>query len=173
VGIIARAHQRLYRGERVHIIDLVEYLSDVCRDLQEVVRGIDVRTDMTVAIQIATDRAIPIALIVTELITNAAKHARHDTSAAKVMVRLASPTQESLTLSISDDGLGMPRDFVPEQSKGLGMRIIPSPSNWAARCTSRGDRADGVPDHHSPRSNEHQQFVVITQTPPYQGLDHP
>ena len=70
---IARAHQRLYRTRQIRSLDLGEYLSDVCRDLDDAAAHCDITVTMAEGIQIATDRAIPISLLVTELITNAAK----------------------------------------------------------------------------------------------------
>jgi GAF domain-containing protein len=75
VMAIARVHERLYRSSRVETIDLVEYLSAICRDLQEVTPNCDVLFHGTAHVFLNTDHAINLALVVTELVTNAARHA--------------------------------------------------------------------------------------------------
>ena len=68
------------------------------------------------------DRAISIALIVVELATNAMKHAY---SAKRSVVWVALTKKgDTLLLSVTDEGRGLPTGFAPEKSKGLGMRIV-------------------------------------------------
>ena len=69
--------------------------------------------------EIPTTMAIPLGFIVNELITNSAKYAEGHVS---VRIEATSPTDRSL--SVVDDGPGMPAGFKPEDSKGLGMRIV-------------------------------------------------
>jgi two-component system, sensor histidine kinase PdtaS len=76
-------------------------------------------------IHVDADRAIPIALIVNELITNAAKHAfPGGPSRGGIAVRLTESTDASILLTVSDKGPGLPADFDIAKSKGLGMRVV-------------------------------------------------
>jgi two-component sensor histidine kinase len=75
-------------------------------------------------IDIVTDRAIPIALIANELITNAAKYAYHGNPGGHVRVRLARGDGGRIDLSIRDEGEGLPADFDPRSAAGLGLRIV-------------------------------------------------
>ena len=70
-------------------------------------------------LEIPTTMAIPLGFIVNELITNSAKYAEGHVS---VRIEATSPTDRSL--SVVDDGPGMPAGFKPEDSKGLGMKIV-------------------------------------------------
>jgi two-component sensor histidine kinase len=63
--------------------------------------------------------AIPLGLIVNELITNTAKYAEGHVT---VRIEATSPTERSLT--VEDDGPGLPAGFKPADSKGLGMKIV-------------------------------------------------
>ena len=65
--------------------------------------------------------AIPLGFIVNELITNSAKHAQ-----SNITVRLEATPTIGHSLSVSDDGPGLPAGFDPATSKGLGMKIIGS-----------------------------------------------
>ncbi|MFO1075439.1 MAG: histidine kinase dimerization/phosphoacceptor domain -containing protein [Geminicoccaceae bacterium] len=125
IAAIARAHQRLYRSDNIRCIDLSAYLVDLCHDLSAV------RTDCAIVattpepVQIATDRAIPVALVVNELVTNAVKHGRQgDGEPCRVEVRLERAGPDEVVLSVSDDGAGLPPGFDPAKTTGLGMRIV-------------------------------------------------
>jgi two-component sensor histidine kinase len=75
-------------------------------------------------IDIMTDRAIPIALIANELITNAAKYAYQGEPGGNIWVRLALVENGTIALLVRDEGAGLPTDFDPRSATGLGMRIV-------------------------------------------------
>lgn len=124
IAAVARAHQRLYRSHEVRTIDLAAYLVDLCADLAAVREGCRVEVEAGERVEIATDRAIPVALVVNELVTNAVKYAHPAAGAAQIQVRLARAGNGTVRLSVSDDGIGVPEGFDPRASTGLGMRIV-------------------------------------------------
>jgi two-component sensor histidine kinase len=71
----------------------------------------------------ATDRAIPIALIINELITNATKYA-HEGRDGRIFVRLALPADDVIELRVRDEGVGLPAGFELRTATSLGMRIV-------------------------------------------------
>jgi two-component sensor histidine kinase len=99
-------------------------LKDVCADA--IRAGSQCQLDYTAdsSVRVDADRAIPIALIANELITNAAKHASPEGSSRRVAVRLSEMADATLLLSVSDNGPGLPADFDMAKSKGLGMRVV-------------------------------------------------
>ena len=124
VNAVARAHDRLYQGEDVETLDLGNYVEQVCKDLDDAVSQLDIRIDAERGIIVATDRAISSALIVTELITNAAKYAYDGHPGGIIWVRVARTENECVLLSVQDEGAGLPDGFDPQKAKSLGMRII-------------------------------------------------
>ena len=72
----------------------------------------------------ATDRAIRLALLVTELVTNAAKHAGAKTGKGKIRVKLSRKNETTARVSVSDEGVGLPADFSLERPSGFGTRMI-------------------------------------------------
>jgi two-component system, sensor histidine kinase PdtaS len=70
-------------------------------------------------VDIPTIFAIPLGFIVNELITNSAKYAK-----SNITVRLETTPPVGHSLSVLDDGPGLPEGYDPAQSKGLGMKII-------------------------------------------------
>jgi two-component system, sensor histidine kinase PdtaS len=63
--------------------------------------------------------AIPLGFIVNEMITNSAKYA-----GGNIIVRLEAHPSLGHSLSVLDEGPGLPAGFDPTKSKGLGMKIV-------------------------------------------------
>ena len=74
-------------------------------------------------LKIATDRAIPVALVVNELITNSAKYA-YPNAKCEVWVEVTEPERDSIAVSVRDEGIGLPANFNLEAGKRLGMRLV-------------------------------------------------
>jgi two-component sensor histidine kinase len=121
---IARAHERLYIDDEIGSLDLGGYLRDVCSDLNLSASGCQVEVNVADGVRVTTDRAIPLALIATELTTNAAKYAYPGKSGGKIRVTLAKEGDSHVALTVGDGGAGLPPGFNPETSKGFGMRIV-------------------------------------------------
>jgi two-component sensor histidine kinase len=124
VTAVAKAHDRLYQSSDVERMDVGKYIEVVCKDLDESVSRCDVRTQAQYGIEIATDRAISTALVVNELITNAAKYAYHGQSRGTIWVAVAESGKDQFSISVRDEGVGLPPGFTLRDAKGLGMRII-------------------------------------------------
>ena len=107
-------------------MDIGKYIKAICNDLDASVAHCEVYTDTEDDIEIETDRAISVALIVNELITNSAKYAYKGRSEGKVWVKVGRADENQFTISVRDEGAGLPVDFDPRQAKGLGMRIVSS-----------------------------------------------
>jgi two-component sensor histidine kinase len=121
VTAVARIHERLYRSPDVATVDLAAYLQDICTDLAVVAPQCEIIFQTEGAIPIATDRAVRIALLTTELVTNAAKHA----GPGRIVVKSIGPeAARSVTLIVRDEGSGLPDDFDVEGAQTLGMKII-------------------------------------------------
>src|SRR6516162_5738208 len=121
ISAIGRAYERLAYDEDVETIALDAYLKDVCGDAIRASSHcqLDYTADSTMRVD--ADRAIPIALIANELITNAAKHAFPDESSpGRIGVSLAKKIDATLSLSVTDNGPGLPAAFDMAKSKGLG-----------------------------------------------------
>jgi two-component sensor histidine kinase len=124
VAAISRVHRRLYQSGRVQHVNLPAYLVDICADLSPSLEPSVLEIDVPPGFEVATDRAIPIALIVAELATNAAKYAYPSRAGGKIFLRVSQPDTERLIVSVRDEGIGLPSGFDPRSSDGLGMRIM-------------------------------------------------
>ncbi|MGA7323400.1 MAG: histidine kinase dimerization/phosphoacceptor domain -containing protein [Rhodomicrobium sp.] len=123
VTAIARAHERLYRSTDVTRIDLAVYLSDICADLNDLAPQCQITFEASGPTQVETDKAIRIALITTELVTNAIKYAYPLETKGQVWVRLMRSAAHAIQISIRDEGTGVAAADAIEKSKGFGLRM--------------------------------------------------
>ena len=124
ISAVAKAHERIDQGNGADRLDLGIYIEQICRDLDEAVNNCTIEVDAAHGIIIMTDRAIPIALIANELITNAAKYAYPSPLSGIIRVRLAQHRDGDIALSVRDEGAGLPPDFDIRRATGLGMRLV-------------------------------------------------
>ena len=122
IAAIARAHQRLYGGDQIGKVDLGAYLSDICNDLGKAMPDCKINVSAAPDIHCATDTAIPVALLVNELITNSAKYAYPD-GGCEVWLDV-SRSGDAISISVRDRGIGLPPEFDLNSGKRLGMRLV-------------------------------------------------
>ncbi len=126
VQSIAQVHSALYRGARREDVDLGGYLHELCSGLATSLVSddrvvIDVEAESLVA---PVDTAVALGMVVTELVTNAAKYAYPPPTAGRIAVRLARRDGE-IVLSVSDTGAGLNADGSGGR-EGLGLRLVGS-----------------------------------------------
>lgn len=126
VAAVAKAHDQLYHGSDIERMDIGSYIETICKDLETSVSQSTIHTDVEHGIEVSTDRAISSALIVNELITNAAKYANPDKSGGTIWVTVAPVGDDDFSISVRDEGVGLPPGFDLRKAKGLGMRLINS-----------------------------------------------
>ncbi|MBI5952256.1 MAG: PAS domain S-box protein [Chloroflexi bacterium] len=122
-------HEKLYQSQSLAKIDFGEYVQSLANDLFRSYRQnfsgiqLDVRADKVL---LELDQAIPCGLILNELITNALKYAYADGRNGTIKVELRANPENTVTLRVADDGMGMPADFDVFNAKSLGLQLIAS-----------------------------------------------
>jgi len=126
IAALGRLYSVLGETNSVEAVDAASYLEALCRDLIESVQK-ENGTSIALKIDIAreslpVDRAIPLGLIVNELVTNAVKYAFPGEPKGTIAVTLKRFTGE-LRLTVADDGQGAD----PQRAdSGLGSRLVDS-----------------------------------------------
>jgi two-component sensor histidine kinase len=107
-------------------VDLGRFLAKLCKSLMETV---SFAGDTTISHRdtggcvVRPDQATPVALIVSELVTNALKYAHPSGVAGRIVVSCRS-TGGGLVVEVTDDGVGLSEDFDPSSDGGLGFRVV-------------------------------------------------
>jgi len=124
VGAIARVHEQLYQSADVERFDIGRYIEAICKDLGASFSQCEIVVEAQPGIIISTDRAISAALIVNELVSNAAKHAYRGGDAGRIWVSVGTTSDGALSISVRDEGGGLPVGFQMDKGKGLGSRMV-------------------------------------------------
>ena len=119
-------HQQLMGSADLKTFDIAPFLRELSDNLLEA--GADGTVELlveAVPVQVGLDFAVPFGLLVTELVTNALKHA-FPAGAGNIAV-LLQPDDGKLVLTVRDDGVGQSKiKPTPEPSSGLGSGIVKS-----------------------------------------------
>jgi len=126
VRSMAIIHEHLYQHEDMSSIDLAEHLRDLLAHLfSSYAQTTSVNYQLEArATKLTIEQAIPCGLILNELITNAIKYA-YPNGEGEILIRVSSE-EDFVTMMVSDQGIGLPRDFNPHTSASLGMTLIQS-----------------------------------------------
>jgi len=117
-------HQKLYAKDKLTSINMKEYVQDLSNNLMEsfVENGRGVKIESQVEINDAdVETAIPLGLIINELVTNSLKYAFHGRKDGQIHIKLWEPEEGDLKLSVADDGKGEIND---DQGTNFGSRLI-------------------------------------------------
>jgi two-component sensor histidine kinase len=123
VDAVSELYGMLHSTGSIQDVDLDSYLSRILGLLARDNR-IGVSTELAAG-RIPTRTAVPIGLIVTELMTNALKHAFPGGRRGTVTLR-ALREADGLSLRFSDDGVGLPAGVDPAATRSIGMTIVRS-----------------------------------------------
>ena len=121
---IARAHERLQQDSQVETLDVGRYIERVVNDLDDTIARCPVAAVCETGLEIETERAIAAAMIVNELVANAAKYAYAGHSQDRIVVKVTRQGHDSFALSVRDFGRGMPPQIDLAATKGLGKRLV-------------------------------------------------
>lgn len=125
VEAVARLHRSLSRRTSGPGIDIGEYIHHVCSPFMSGLSGaIEVSEQLDAGCLVRSDQVLPLAQIVSEVITNAIKYSHLEGEIGHVSVSCHSMSDNGVEIEIVDDGRGLPEDFNPFAAPGLGFRLI-------------------------------------------------
>ena len=122
VATIAQVHDHLWRSSHVGFVELVDFMSELCKKLKGTADGLSLHCHADPML-LSADHAIPLGLLINEIVTNAVKYAYPEGGGAiEVQAR---EVNGHLQVEISDQGIGLPDDFdIDEPRPSLGFKVI-------------------------------------------------
>lgn len=118
-------HQKLYQGENLAAIEMKDYLINLSEGLLDTFNAEDrVKIECVMQeLELDVDTAVPIGLIVNELLTNALKYAFVEGQTGAIKVSLESVDATTLQLRVADNGIGKEIGKAA-QGTGFGTQLI-------------------------------------------------
>lgn len=129
VRAMAAVHELIYENDSLDKINFEIYLEKLAGIIVKSMKKQEIRTIVDAEdITFAIDKAIPLGLICSELITNSLKYAFPEghTPEPTIRVRLEYNLNRTITMTFEDNGIGLPDDFDSASQDSLGMTIIDS-----------------------------------------------
>ena len=130
VRALATLHRHLYADGGLHMINMRSFLGELCGQLFQAmgeIPGQRIALDIEAPeLEMTSDQAVPLALIVTEAVTNAVKYAFPGQAAGRIGVCLKHQGSTAV-LVIEDNGIGLPEGRAETETgvrDGIGLQLI-------------------------------------------------
>lgn len=126
IGAIALTHQMLYQNTSLSNISLNDYIGNLIRQIEENLpdNGIEIQTKFdSNTLKLNIDFAVPLGLLINELLTNAFKHA-FPAKTKGVITASVEVTETDCIIKVSDNGVGLPEDYKDPEKRSMGMDLI-------------------------------------------------
>ncbi len=124
---MALVHEKLYRSPDMAGIDFQDYLHSLARtvyqDYQRLLGQVELKIELE-PVNLNINQAVPVGLIVNELITNSLKHAFPEGRKGKIWVVMKKAEGNKVMLQVKDDGVGLPQELDPKRTESLGLMIV-------------------------------------------------
>lgn len=127
INSMAMIHEMLYQSNDFSKINYKNYLEQLLDKLISSFKGNNhnIQVDLDVPkFFLNIDTAVPLGLLINEIITNALKYGLPDDQAGILSVKMKSLDSPNFLLEIGDNGLGYSGDFKSQKHNSLGLRLI-------------------------------------------------
>jgi len=124
---MAMIHEKIYKSERLGQINFHQYVKDLTTEIFHTysTSSGSVRLNLEVApVSLEINRAVPFALILNELTSNALKYAFTAKEKGNLSISLKLEKDKLLLLTVCDDGIGIPKKIQFSNTKTLGLRLV-------------------------------------------------
>jgi two-component sensor histidine kinase len=131
---MALIHEELYKGEGTDTLDFSTYIRELAENLFQTYslksKNIHLKMDLEENAFFDMDVAVPLGIIVNELVSNSLKHAFTEDGEGEIRIQLCreefnSETNKSLfSLTISDNGKGIPENLELGNLESLGLQLV-------------------------------------------------
>ncbi|MBN2380739.1 PAS domain S-box protein [candidate division WOR-3 bacterium] len=127
VKTMALIHEKLYQSKELARIDFSDYVRDLTSSLFSTYK---VNPDF-IALELKIhdvsfdiDTAVPLALIVNELVSNSLEHAFPNKRKGSIRIGINTENDKTYRLKVADDGIGMPKEINFRTTESLGLQLV-------------------------------------------------
>ena len=126
VKAMALIHQKLYQNEDITHIDFNDYVRQLVNQIAAIHSNSNqVKKEIVgPTLSLDIDTAIPLGLILNELVSNAFKYAFKSDMDGYLKIELTKAKEDAFNVIVSDNGPGMPSHFDISKAKSLGLRLV-------------------------------------------------
>ncbi len=129
IQAMALVHETMHQSEDLSRIRLRDYVEKLANALSHSVGGGAVSPTVTVVsddVELNINQAIPVGLIINELLSNSLQHAFVEGRQGEIRVTTCLRADEELELAVSDNGVGLPEEIDVDGGDTLGLQLVGS-----------------------------------------------
>jgi two-component sensor histidine kinase len=127
IRTMSRVHEQLYKSADAASFDMAHYLNALCSGLSELYGAPASKVTCHVhagPLTVDLNTAMPLVLIVNEVLSNSFKHAFDSGDAGEIFIDIEPAENGQVLLTIKDTGTGLPADYAQRSERSMGMRLI-------------------------------------------------
>jgi two-component sensor histidine kinase len=127
IQAMSLVHQKLYKAKDLSNINLKDYIEDLANLIMQSYGVLSEKITMKFDLQdvkISIDSAVPLGLIINELVSNIFKHAFPNRQEGEIFIRLFKEEDETINLELIDNGIGFPQNFDPRKDGSMGFASV-------------------------------------------------
>ena len=162
IQAMSLVQQKLYKAKDLSNINLKEYIEDlaklIMRSYGALSAKIEIKYDLH-DVKISIDSAIPLGLIINELVSNIFKHAFPNNQEGEIFIRLFKEDDETINLEIKDNGVGFPKNFDPRKDGSMGLASVFSIVDYQLKGEISVKSENGLKWHIKIKDNLHKGRV--------------
>lgn len=125
VEALTLIHQKLYRDDVDTKINIKDYVEELSRNLiLNFSQNFDLKLELD-DVHMKIDKAIPLGLLLNELLTNSLKYGKQDNKAPLLIIKITK-VNDLVSVIINDNGPGLPPNFSLTKAKSFGLKLVHS-----------------------------------------------
>jgi len=147
IRAMSLVYDKLSRAKDLSRISIREYIEDLTRQIAMTEGGQEGRIGVELDVEdiaLIIDAAVPLGLVINEIVTNSFRHAFPDGRRGTVRVSLRRTNPDTVLLSITDDGTGFPPGFDPDGTSSFGIFTTLTLVRTQLRGTAEVETKGGV-----------------------------
>ncbi len=162
IKAMSMVHQKLYQAEDLSRINLKEYIKDLVNYLMMSyhIRSETISVNLELEdVLVLIDSAIPMSLVLNELISNVFKHAFLNNAKGELSIRLFKDKIDFINIQLSDNGIGIPKDIELKNVNTIGLQTVFNLIQQQLNGQIRYDTEKGLKWHFKFKDNLHEVRV--------------
>lgn len=147
INSMALVHELLYQSDNFARIDFNKYIEKLIFPLVDSMTDKERHIKLNLEVEqtrLNINTAIPLGLLINEIVTNSLKHAFKSKESGTIYMKLMHLDYPQFELKIGDDGVGYSNEFKIESSESLGLQLIHSLSEQLMGTIRRETKKNGT-----------------------------
>ena len=127
IHAMALIHSQLYQSDRLAQVDMGNYIRELVEHLSQVyaIRKKSVSSDIEHSdVYLTISQAIPCALVLHELVSNALKYAFDEQQNGRIRISMQGSTEDKIFIRVEDDGIGIPEEIDIYKTDTMGLKLV-------------------------------------------------